>query len=127
MVGWIDGVGATAAAGVGGRFGFAGVGGFDAAVVGVAIRVGLGADVSVGAGVAAVADFAVVGGISRQQDSNTAEEQKEGTTRNKNSKKATKLHGKTARLQGCTTTRQQHNNPTIHQPIDVARRNARSD
>ena len=61
-VGWIDGVGATAASG--GRFGFVGVGVFGAAVVGVAIGADLGANVSVGDGVAAVAGVAVAGGIS---------------------------------------------------------------
>ena len=133
MDGWIDGVGATAAAaaaGVGGRFGFVGVGVgvgvFRTAVVGVAIGVDLGADVSVGAGVAGVACVAGVGGISRQEGSNRAGQQQDGTTRQTHTKKATKLHGKTARLQKCTTTRRQHNNPAIHQPIDVARRNARS-
>ena len=64
MVGWIDGVGATAAAGVGSRFDFVGVGVFGAAIVGVAVGVDLGANVSVGAGVAAVAGVAVAGGIS---------------------------------------------------------------
>ena len=52
MAGWIDGVGGgAAAAGLGSRFGFTGVGVFGGAVVGVAIGVDLGADVSVGADV----------------------------------------------------------------------------
>ena len=65
VAGWIDGVGGGgAAAGLGSRFGFTGVGVFGAAVVGVAIGVDLGADVSVGAGVAAVAGVVVAGGVS---------------------------------------------------------------
>ena len=88
MAGWIDGVGGgAAAAGLGSRFGFTGVGVFGGAVVGVAIGVDLGADVSVGAGVAAVAGFAVVGGISRRQNSNTRGQQHDDTVIQNYSKK----------------------------------------
>ena len=58
------------------------------------------------------------------QDSNTAGQQHDGTV---DSNTARKQHVKMARQQDSMTKIQQRNNLTIQQPMDVARRNARSD
>ena len=61
------------------------------------------------------------------QDRNTTGQQHDGTVRRQHSNTERRQHVKTARQQDSMTKIQQHNNLTIQRPIDVARRNARSD